>query len=151
VERAREEYQGYSFHQADLRDKIRSSETEDSTVQRLYSPPNYSLPMDTDSGCKLEDLRDLITGIPTPNNLELFIQPKLRKDSNEVALKSRLSKSNKARLLIKSKQNASRKEYTPAPHHRPGYVPVLPKLVAREPDKPASETGAGKALAEHAL
>ena len=32
---------------------------------------------------------------------------------------------------------------------RPGYVPVLPKLVAREPDKPASATGARKASADY--
>jgi hypothetical protein len=37
-----------SFHQADLRDP-----TEDSTVQRPHSPPNDSLPMETDSGCKV--------------------------------------------------------------------------------------------------
>ena len=105
MERAREEYQGYSFDQADLRDKIRSSGTkdtaDDSTVQRLHSPPNDSLPtpMDTDSGCKVGDLRDLITGIPAPSKRELFTQPKLTevqplfqssdvrwKDSKEVAL-----------------------------------------------------------------
>ena len=76
--------------------------------------------MDTDSGCKVGDLRDLITGIPAPSKLELFTQPKLTevqplfqssdvrwKDSKEVALQSKLSKSNKARLLTKSKQNAA--------------------------------------------
>ena len=42
VARARLVYHGYSFHQADLREKIRQSGTKDSDdniVQRLLSPP----------------------------------------------------------------------------------------------------------------
>ena len=56
---------------------------------------------------------------------------------------------NKARILIKSKQSAAKEDYTPAPHHLPGYIPVLPKLPARTSDKPASSKGARKALADH--
>ena len=114
--------------------------------------------MDTDSGCKVGDLRDLITGIPAPSKLELFTQPKLtevqplfqsrdvrKKDSKEVERQIKINKANKARILIKSKQSAAKEDYTPAPHHLPGYIPVLPKLLARTSDKPASSTGAKKA------
>jgi hypothetical protein len=45
-----------------------------------------------------------------------------KKDSKEVARQSRLNKSNKAMLVIKSKQKAAKEDYTPAPHHRPGYL-----------------------------
>ena len=45
----------------------------------ICTSSNDSLPtpMDTDSGCKVGDLRDLITGIPAPSKRELFTQPKL--------------------------------------------------------------------------
>jgi hypothetical protein len=64
-----------------------------------------------------------------------------KKDSKEVDRQSRLNKSNKARLLTKSKKYAAKEDYTPSPHHFPENIPVLPQLVARASDRCASSTG----------
>ena len=84
VARARLVYRGYSFHQADLREKIRQSGTKDnadSNFQRLLSQFHDSLPMDVDSGAQVGDLRNRITGIPAPDKLELFTQPRFNPSS----------------------------------------------------------------------
>ena len=55
-----------------------------------------------------------------------------KNDIKAVERHSRLNKSEKARLLIKSKKNSAWKNYAP-PEHQPAYIPVLPNsTVARK-------------------
>ena len=87
--------------------------------------------MDTDQIHEIGDLRNLISGKPAPAKLELFTQPKLievqplyaaqdvrKKDKEAVRKQSEFDKSEKARLLIKSKKNYAWKTYAP-PEHQP--------------------------------
>ena len=60
-----------------------------------------------------------------------------KKDSKVVRKQSEFNKAEKARLLIKSKKNFAWKNYAP-PEHQPGYIPVLPKLSARDPEPSSS-------------
>ena len=71
------------------------------------------------------------------------------KPSKEVERQSKINLDRKARKVINSKRGAAKEDYTPAPHHRPGNTPVLPKLSRRTSDKQSSPTGARKASADH--